>query len=827
MPVHSYAKTTEDVKPAGDLKPMEAIPLSDDELEQSGITVYSDSSSSLSSVYRTNWRDYGNDYCYENMSESEKKLYDQMYVMCELYINTKMNAIPLNLSGTSVYGIGKFSYAGMTLEEMENLAYIFVFQNPQFYFITSRVFYSETNKIFYISVFDNFANGEVRSNISAQMYDKIDAWVNEIKQERTQYDMEITAHDIVCNQTIYQSNAYDQSAYSTVMLGQTVCAGYAKLYSILTNAAGLETVSITSNSHGWNRTKIGSNWYNVDTTWDDKSTILYTYFNKSDYTMQSYDAGSVESHTQHSYYNPLAPSCPEDLAKTEASAMWVEQQSVVLDLDGTKSASLAISYTPTTVTDTRLICSSADTSVAKIDKRGNITAVAPGKTTVTIQKVTGNSLIKTCDVIVYGTQATPANPVAQNRTSTSITLQEQADCLYSIDKQTWQDTPIFSNLQPYTFYTFYVKKKADTYSRESAISDGTTIRTLATGEVEVPTVSVSYRTHVQTFGWEKTPRKDGTVSGTSGLGKRLEAIEISAAGNSKLGIQYTTHCQSYGWLPWSANGEMNGTEGEAKRLEAIKIQLTGEEKDSYDIYYRVHAQSYGWLGWAKNGAPAGTAGYGKRLEAIQICVVPKGNAIDSSMGGIASRHSNAYVAKSGSSPVVAGSSTTNDNPQIMGMDTTHVAYKTHVQTYGWQGWKYDGAMSGTTGVAKRLEGINIRLTNKQYAGDIRYTTHVQTYGWQGDIHNPNTWSANGAMSGTSGQAKRLEAICITLTGEMAEHYDIYYRVHAQTFGWLDWASNGAPAGTAGLSRRLEGIQIVLVPKGAAAPGKTTRPYICR
>ena len=59
------------------------------------------------------------------------------------------------------------------------------------------------------------------------------------------------------------------------------------------------------------------------------------------------------------------------------------------------------------------------------------------------------------------------------------------------------------------------------------------------------------------------------------------------------------------------------------------------------------------------------------------------------------------------------------------------------------------------------------------------------------------------------------------------HYDIYYRVHAQTFGWLDWAKNGAPAGTAGYAKRLEGIEIKLVPKGGPAPGKTARPYVSK
>ena len=35
------------------------------------------------------------------------------------------------------------------------------------------------------------------------------------------------------------------------------------------------------------------------------------------------------------------------------------------------------------------------------------------------------------------------------------------------------------------------------------------------------------------------------------------------------------------------------------------------------------------------------------------------------------------------------------------------------------------------------------------------------------------------------------------------------------------------SGTSGLAKRLEGIQIVLVPKGAAAPGKTARACINR
>ena len=323
-------------------------------------------------------------------------------------------------------------------------------------------------------------------------------------------------------------------------------------------------------------------------------------------------------------------------------------------------------------------------------------------------------------------------------------------------------------------------------------------------EEKTANVTISYRTHVQSFGWQN-PVTNGVMSGTTGKAKRLEGIEISVSGNKNLGIQYATHCQTYGWLPWSANGEMSGTTGEAKRLEAIEIRLTGADKDKYDVYYRVHAQSYGWLGWAKNGEPSGTAGYAKRLEGIQIVVVKKTEAapgldyagVNASKGVHDSR---AYIAKTNGTITIPGSA-----------DSTNIMYKTHVQSFGWQNWVLNGTMSGTSGKAKRLEGINIKLSNAAYAGGIQYRTHIQTYGWEKE------WKKDGVMSGTSGKAKRLEAIQIKLYGEMANHFDVYYRVHAQSYGWLGWAKNGEESGTAGYAKRLEGIQIVLVPKGSAAP----------
>ena len=311
--------------------------------------------------------------------------------------------------------------------------------------------------------------------------------------------------------------------------------------------------------------------------------------------------------------------------------------------------------------------------------------------------------------------------------------------------------------------------------------DGFVLSIPATLVIKSPSKSISYKTHVQTYGWQDYV-SNGETSGTEGEAKRLEGIKIKLDNQDYDGdIEYRTHIQSYGWeAAWKKNNQMSGTSGEAKRLEAIEIKLTGKMAEHYDVYYRVHAQKFGWLGWARNGESAGTAGFAYRLEAIQIILVDKNDSID----------------EYGEKEAFKGKS---------------IEYTTHVQTYGWQDYAYDGNMAGTSGEAKRLEAIKIKLSNQKYTGNVEYKTHIQTYGWEQEFKK------NDEMSGTSGEAKRLEAIEIKLTGEMEKHYDIYYRVHAQTYGWLNWAKNGEKSGTAGYAKRLEGIEIVLVNKGQSPP----------
>ena len=143
-----------------------------------------------------------------------------------------------------------------------------------------------------------------------------------------------------------------------------------------------------------------------------------------------------------------------------------------------------------------------------------------------------------------------------------------------------------------------------------------------------------------------------------------------------------------------------------------------------------------------------------------------------------------------------------------------VGCRAHLQRLGWRGTVRDGVVAGTAGQARRLEALQLSVSNLPYRGSIEYRSHVQTAGWQ------SGWKRDGQTSGTTGKGKRIEALQIRLTGEISKHYDVWYRVHAQRLGWMGWAKNGQTAGTTGEARRVEAIQVVLVPKGKGAPPAT-------
>ena len=123
-----------------------------------------------------------------------------------------------------------------------------------------------------------------------------------------------------------------------------------------------------------------------------------------------------------------------------------------------------------------------------------------------------------------------------------------------------------------------------------------------------------------------------------------------------------------------------------------------------------------------------------------------------------------------------------------------IEYQAHVQSIGWQGKKHGGETAGTTGQAKRLEALTIKWEGN---GNLYFEGHIQNIGW-------TSKRVSGEVIGTIGEALRLEAIKIWLENSDRK---LKYRVHIQSKGWSDWMQEKEMAGTTGQAKRLEAIEI--------------------
>ncbi|MDM0492789.1 N-acetylmuramoyl-L-alanine amidase [Clostridium perfringens] len=142
-------------------------------------------------------------------------------------------------------------------------------------------------------------------------------------------------------------------------------------------------------------------------------------------------------------------------------------------------------------------------------------------------------------------------------------------------------------------------------------------------------------------------------------------------------------------------------------------------------------------------------------------------------------------------------------PPLKNQDFT-VEYQSKVEGNGWQGYKENGEVSGTTGQAKMIEGIKINLNNAPEGVALNYKVHVSDEGWK-------NWISEGKVAGSSDLNKRIEAIQIKLIGNHSQDYEVQYRAHVQDIGWMPWKKNGEVAGTTGQAKRIEAIEIKVVP----------------
>ena len=297
--------------------------------------------------------------------------------------------------------------------------------------------------------------------------------------------------------------------------------------------------------------------------------------------------------------------------------------------------------------------------------------------------------------------------------------------------------------------------------------------------------SITVRSHTSNIGW-MSPVGGGSVAGTTGRGLPMEALEAQLGWYGHSGsIELRGHVSNVGWQQWSEG--RCGTTGKSQRLEAVQIRLTGEAAEKYDIWYCAHVSGIGWLDWACNGAAAGSAGKGRAIEAVKVILVEKGGAAPGSSDKVFIGDPDAVT--------VSGSAVSGEG---LGSSSGQKA------TIGGKG-------------AKLLSSIALSVAGQTDDGSISYAVMDAYSGWGASV------SDGGAAKAVSGAP--IKAIKMSLSGQLAANYDIWYRVYDSGNGWTGWTSNGQACGVSGGSSGLCGIDVVLVGKGQSSPGSTANAFI--
>ncbi len=164
--------------------------------------------------------------------------------------------------------------------------------------------------------------------------------VSEAQNLSSDYEKERFVHDKLIERVSYHLGAeMNQSAYSALVNGQTVCAGYARAFQYLMQQLGIPCYYCTGyagEEHAWNIVALDDGYYNVDVTWDDSDGGRYDYFNKTDMDY----AGSHIRQDLSVYLPPCngATYCnleqnPEESALRNIGDLGMTEEQVLMDMD--------------------------------------------------------------------------------------------------------------------------------------------------------------------------------------------------------------------------------------------------------------------------------------------------------------------------------------------------------------------------------------------------------------------------------------------------------------------------------------------------------------
>ncbi len=174
----------------------------------------------------------------------------------------------------------------VTVPEIKNVLMAVYNDHPELFWLnTIFTCKYDKNKICVELTLDFNMTEDERIRSYRNFYNMTNSILLEVENLGT-YERERRLHDILIQRIEYDGGAdMNQSAYSALVEGKSVCAGYARAYQYLMQRLGIPCYYCTGyagEEHAWNIVALDDGYYNVDLTWDDTPGGEYDYFNKTD-----------------------------------------------------------------------------------------------------------------------------------------------------------------------------------------------------------------------------------------------------------------------------------------------------------------------------------------------------------------------------------------------------------------------------------------------------------------------------------------------------------------------------------------------------------------
>ena len=151
---------------------------------------------------------------------------------------------------------------------------------------------------FNISIKEQFSE-----NLSAAA-ERLNGVISEFAPEgETIYEKVQYIHDYICKTNTSDTGAENQySIYGALVDGRSVCQGYAQAFKALCDRSGITCICVVGTAQGenhmWNYVRMEDGlWYAIDTTWDDRTPVRYTYFLVGSDTITDSDKNKTFSET--------------------------------------------------------------------------------------------------------------------------------------------------------------------------------------------------------------------------------------------------------------------------------------------------------------------------------------------------------------------------------------------------------------------------------------------------------------------------------------------------------------------------------------------------